>query len=258
MEESEININDINEKLERLSERCGILEKKNEEYEERIKRNEVVIMNLNLLLINLRKEYNEKVNELKKGFEKLGKLLKDNNIFENEIIINFEKKNDENNEKKNNENNEKIIDNKEGSLLDKFENQLYNIFINNKNKEVSIIDKYELKKLSAALLIKYKNIKSPLELSKIFLEKNMNLKDTDESSKINIKMKSTNIYSEIDDVQLRKIDKNDKEKFLKEFREKYGILYGEIPEKELQKEIEYRNYDENEIIKIILKRLGYI
>ena len=258
MEESEININDINEKLERLSERCGILEKKNEEYEERIKRNEVVIVNLNLQLINLRKEYNEKVNELKKGFEKLGKLLKDNNIIENEIIINFEKKNDENNEKKNNENNEKIIDNKEGSLLDKFENQLYNIFINNKNKEVSFIDKYELKKLSAALLIKYKNIKSPLELSKIFLERNMNLKDTDESSKINIKMKSTNIYSEIDDVQLRKIDKNDKEKFLKEFREKYGILYGEIPEKELQKEIEYRNYDENEIIKIILKRLGYI
>ena len=258
MEESEININDINEKLESLSNRCEILEKKNEEYEERIKRNEVVIVDLNLQLINLRKEYNEKVNELKKGFEKLGKLLKDNNIFENEIIINFEKKNDENNEKKNNENNEKIIDNKEGSLLDKFENQLYNIFINNKNKEVSTIDKYELKKLSAALLIKYKNIKSPLELSKIFLERNMNLKDTDESSKINIKMKSTNIYSEIDDVQLRKIDKNDKEKFLKEFREKYGILYGEIPEKELQKEIEYRNYDENEIIKIILKRLGYI
>ena len=258
MEESEININDINEKLESLSNRCEILEKKNNEYEARIKRNEVVIVNLNLQLINLRKEYNEKVNELKKGFEKLGKLLKDNNIFENEIIINFEKKNDENNEKKNNENNEKIIDNKEGSLLDKFENQLYNIFINNKNKEVSFIDKYELKKLSAALLIKYKNIKSPLELSKIFLERNMNLKDTDESSKINIKMKRANIYSEIDDVQLRKIDKNDKEKFLKEFREKYGILYGEIPEKELQKEIEYRNYDENEIIKIILKRLGYI
>ena len=175
MEESEININDINEKLESLSNRCEILEKKNNEYEARIKRNEVVIVNLNLQLINLRKEYNEKVNELKKGFEKLGKLLKDNNIFENEIIINFEKKNDENNEKKNNENNEKIIDNKEGSLLDKFENQLYNIFINNKNKEVSFIDKYELKKLSAALLIKYKNIKSPLELSKIFLERNMNL-----------------------------------------------------------------------------------
>ena len=112
MEESEININDINEKLESLSKRCGILETKNEEYEERIKRNEVVIVNLNLQLINLRKEYNEKVNELKKGFEKLGKLLKDKKIIENEIIINFEKNN-----------NKKIIDYKGGSLIEMFENQ---------------------------------------------------------------------------------------------------------------------------------------
>ena len=258
MEESEININDINEKLESLSKRCGILETKNEEYEERIKRNEVVIVNLNLQLINLRKEYNEKVNELKKGFEKLGKLLKDNNIIENEIIINFEKKNDENNEKKNNENNEKIIDNKEGSLLDKFENQLYNIFINNKNKEVSFIDKYELKKLSAALLIKYKPNKSPLELSKMFLEQNIALNDTDESSKINIQMKKSYIFKEIDGPQLRKIDKNDKENFLKEFREKYGIFEEEISDKELKDEIENKKYDENEIIRIVLIRLGYI
>ena len=258
MEESEININNIKEKLESLSERCKKLETKNNDYEKRIKRNEVIILDLNLLLINLRKEYSEKVNKLKQGFEELFKLLKDKKIIEKEILINFEKNNNENNGKKNKENNEKIIDNKEGSLLDKFENQLYNIFINNKNKEVSTIDKYELKKLSAALLIKYKNIKSPMELSKLFLERNMNLKDTDESSKINIQLKRGDIYSEINDVQIRKIDKNDKKNFMKEFREKYGILFGEIPEKELQKEIENKNYDEDEIIKIILKRLGYI
>ena len=58
--------------------------------------------------------------------------------------------------------------------------------------------------------------------------------------------------------ELRKIDKNDKENFMKEFREKYGILYEEIPEKELKNEIEYRNYDESELVKFILKRLGYI
>ena len=250
MEESEININDINEKLERLAKRCEILETKNEEYEKRIKRYEFAIMNINSQLVYMRKEYNEKVNELKQDFDKLCKLLKDKNIIENEILIYFEKNN--------NENNEKIINSKEGSLLDKFENQLYNIFINNKNKDIQIIDKYELKKLSAALLIKYKNIKSPLELSKLFLERNINLKDIDESSKINIKLKRADIYSEINDVQLRKIDKNDKENFIKEFREKYGILYEEIPEKELKNEIEYKNYDENEIVKIILKKLGYI
>ena len=196
MEESEININDINEKLERLLQRYEILETKNEEYETRIKRYEDAIMNMNLQLKYMREEYNEKINELKQGFGKLCKLLKDKNIIEDKILINFEKNN--------NENNEKIINNKEGSLLDKFENQLYNIFINDKNKEVSTIDKYELKKLSAALLIKYKNIKSPLELSKLFLERNINLKDTDESSKINIKLKRGDIYSEINDVQLIK------------------------------------------------------
>ena len=247
MEESEININDINEKLERLSERCGILETKNEEYEERIKRNEVVIVNLNLQLINLRKEYNEKVNELKKGFEKLGKLLKDKKKIENEIIINFEKNK-----------NKKIIDYKGGSLIEMFENQLFNIFSNNKTENIPIEDINELKKLSAALLIKRKYNKSPSEISKMFLEKNIALNDTDESSKINIEMKKSYVYAEIEDVQIRNINKNDKENFLKEFREKYGISEEEISENELKYEIEYRKYDEKEIIRIILIRLGYI
>ena len=39
-------------------------------------------------------------------------------------------------------------------------------------------------------------------MSKLFLERNMNINDTDESAKINIKMKSSNIYNEINDVQL--------------------------------------------------------
>ena len=45
---------------------------------------------------------------------------------------------------------------------------------------------------------------------------------------------------------------------MKEFKEKYGILDEDISEKELKLEIEYRNYNEDEIIKIVLIRLGYI
>jgi len=247
MEESEININEIKEKLESLSEKCKKLETKNNDYEKRIKRNEVIIVDLNLLLINLRKEYSKKVNKLKQGFEELCKLLKDKKIIENEILINFEKNNDE-----------KIIDYKGGSLLEMFENQLFNIFSNNTNKNIPIEDIYKLKKLSAALLIKHKYNKSPLEISKMFLEKNIALNDTDESSKIKIQMKKPYLYNEINDVQLRKIDKNDKENFLKEFREKYGILDEEISEEELKYEIENNKYDENEIIRIVLIRLGYI
>ena len=249
MEENEININDINMKLESLSTRCELLEKKNNDYEKRIKRNEEVIADLNKLLIILRKEYNEKINKIKEGYttlyEKLIKALKDKNIIKDDLLMNKE-------------NNKKIIADNEGTLMEKFENQLFNIFSNNKNKDISIEDIYKLKKISAALLIKDKNIKSPLEMSKLFLERNMNINDTDESAKINIKMKSSNIYNEINDVQLRKIDKNDKANFMKEFQEKYGILDEDIPEKELKFEIEYRNYNEDEIIKIVLIRLGYI
>ena len=127
-----------------------------------------------------------------------------------------------------------------------------------KNEDIPIEDIYKLRKLSAALLIKDKYIKSPLEMSKIFLERNININDTDELTKINIEKKKGNIYAELSDFQLRKLDKNDKEKFMKEFKEKYGILDEDIPEKELKFEIEYRKYDENEIIKIVLIRLGYI
>ena len=249
MEENEININDINMKLESLSTRCELLEKKNNEYETRIKRNEEVIVDLNKLLIILRKEYNQKINEIKEGYttlyEKLIKALKDKNIIKDNILMNKE-------------NNKKIISDNEGTLMEKFENQLFNIFSNDKNKDISIEDIYKLKKISAALLIKDKNIKSPLEMSKLFLERNMNINDTDESAKIKIKMKSSNIYNEINDVQLRKIDKDDKANFMKEFKEKYGILDEDISEKELKFEIEYRNYNEDEIIKIVLIRLGYI
>ena len=249
MEENEININDINMKLESLSTRCELLEKKNNDYEKRIKRNEEVIDDLNKLLIILRKEYNEKINKIKEGYtilyEKLIKSLKDKNIIKDEILMDKEK-------------NKKIIADNEGTLIEKFENQLFNIFSNNKNKDISIADIYKLKKISAALLIKDKNIKSPLEISKLFLERNMNINDVDESTKINIKMKRSNIYNEINDVQLRRIDKNDKSNFMKEFKEKYGILDEDISEKELKFEIEYRNYNEDEIIKIVLIRLGYI
>jgi len=247
MKENEININDIKEKLESLSERCKKLENKNNDYEKRIKRNEVIIVDLNLLLINLRKEYSEKVNKLKQGFEELFKLLKNKKIIEKEILINFEKNK-----------NKKIIDYKGGSLLERFENQLFNIFSNNTNKNIPIEDICNLKKLSAALLIKNKSVKPLVEITKLFLEKNMNLNDTDDSSKINIKLKREIIHTEIDKVQLRKINKKDKKNFLKEFREKYGILEEEISEKELKYEIEYRKYDENEIIRIVLIRLGYI
>ena len=108
--------------------------------------------------------------------------IKKNNIKKeiNKILINEEKYN-----------NQKIIVDNGSSLLEKFENQLFNIFCD-KNEKIQIVDIYKLKKLSTALLIKYKNIKPPLELSKIFFEKNMNINDIDEDTRIKIIMKKSN------------------------------------------------------------------
>ena len=291
MEENEIIMNDINTQLENLSKRCEVLEKKNIEYENRIKRNEVVNKALNEQLTFLRKEYKEELSLLKKFFiskyNDLLKLTKNNKKEINEIIImnneednyelvNIKKLKEEIEKSINNrlnefkfsiyqylgktptgENNEKIIKYKGGTLLERFEIQLSNIFFD-KNQNIPLVDICELKKLSAALIIKYNNRKSPLETAKDFLEKNLN-NNIDEITKMNIDFKRTNVFVEIDDSNyLKKIETNNEQNFIKEFKEKYGILNDDISEKELKKEIEYRKYNEDEIIRVILKKLGYL
>jgi len=291
MEENEIIMNDINTQLENLSKRCEVLEKKNIEYENRIKRNEVVNKALNEQLTFLRKEYKEELSLLKKFFiskyNDLLKLTKNNKKEINEIIImnneednyelvNIKKLKEEIEKSINNrldefkfsiyqylgktptgENNEKIIKYKGGTLLERFEIQLSNIFFD-KNQNIPLVDICELKKLSAALIIKYNNSKSPLETAKDFLEKNLN-NNIDEITKMNIDFKRTNVFVEIDDSNyLKKIETNNEQNFIKEFKEKYGILNDDISEKELKKEIEYRKYNEDEIIRVILKKLGYL
>ena len=271
MEEYKININDINIKLENLSKRCEILEAKNIDYEKRIKRNEDTILNLNKQLMIVRKEYNEKIKEFNKRelelkdtiinriekeyniksiYEEIEKLLKIKleefkyDIYEYLGKIPTEDKG------------EKIIKYQGGTLLEKFENHLFYIFFD-KNKNISLEDISKLRKLAAAILIKYTNKESPLELAKLFLEKNVN-KNVDEFTQMNIDFKRSKIFDAIEDMKLTKIDKNIKEEFMKKFKEKYGILNDDISEKELKHEIEYRNYNEDEIIKIILERLGYL
>ena len=277
MEETEINnnidINDINMKLERLSKRCEVLETQNNEYEKRMKKNEDIISNLNKQISFIRQEYNKKINELK---------LKNNNE-KNEININKEEKHFdikslyEEIEKylkiklnellyniyeylgktQNKGNDEKIIKFEGGTLFEKFENQLFYIFFD-KNKDISLENISKLRKLTAALLITYnKNKEYPLESVKLFLEKNIN-KNVDEITKMNIDFKRSDVLVTITDVALRKIDKENKDEFMKQFKEKYGILNDDISEKELKYLIEYKDYNENQIIKIILERLGYL
>ena len=193
-------------------------------------------------------------------------ILKKNEIQSNKII-NEEKKLDEfkhyinqNYEKtpivKSSDN--KIIKYNGKTLIERFENNLTNIFFD-EDENIPEKDLYELTKLSIAILIKYHLQISPMVLSKEFFEKNINFDNIDELTRIKLGKKKMNILVAIDEAKFfNKLSIINKENFMKEFREKYGLSNDDISKEELNNEIENRKYNEIEVIKIILKRLGYL
>ena len=283
-------INEINKKIENLIERCDVLERENKIYKETIKKNQSNILNLLKLQEKLRDEYKNKINELQNNYnEKIQnlnqKILKNEN--ENEIIIDIENNNNlfylkkikeeiiniveerlqnfkkeiyiyvgQNGTKEKKEKKEDIIKYKDKNVINQFENKLYNIFCEN-GQEIPDKDIKELKKLGTVILLKYK--KSPLDISKSFIEKNLNVdKETDEIFQINSKIKTGKIILEMDDILIRKLDKLNPTEFLKNFKEKYGIEENEIKDKELKKILNKNNNDEIKTIEAILKKLKYI
>ena len=283
-------INEINKKIENLIERCDVLERENKIYKETIKKNQSNILNLLKLQEKLRDEYKNKINELQNNYnEKIQnlnqKILKNEN--ENEIIIDNENNNNlfylkkikeeiiniveerlqnfkkeiyiyvgQNGAKEKKEKKEDIIKYKDKNVINQFENKLYNIFCE-KGQEIPDKDIKELKKLGTVILLKYK--KSPLDISKSFIEKNLNIgKEMDEIFQINSKIKTGKIILEMNDILIRKLDKLNPTEFLKNFKEKYGIEENEIKDKELKKILNKNNNDEIKTIEAILKKLKYI
>ena len=62
----------------------------------------------------------------------------------------------------------------------------------------------------------------------------------------------------MDDIVDLKLDINNQTKYLKDFREKYGIDDNEISDKEITKYMKKFNNDETKTIEAILKKLKYI
>ena len=280
----ENTINDINKKFENLTKKCELLEKKN-------KVNENAILNLNTQLKFLREEHRKELDNIKLNFTmQLTNFF--NSISQNkakgkecaEIIIVDQKNGIEDiknmcigminkienklvnlqydileylgNTPGNSEKSNKIIDDKEGEIEERFENKLFNIFFD-KNKTIPKKDLMELKKIGSALLIT-KNI-SPLMAAKNFL--NQNILNNNEISgivKMNIDMKKGNIFCEMNDILIRKLDNIFEDKYIKEFKEKYGILDEEISDNIIKQEIIKQNYNETHILEAILKKLNYI
>ena len=287
--------NDINQKLEILSKRCDELEKDNINYKKKLQMNQDNIYNLLVQLKIIRKEYNKELIALKENFtqqikninqieqknkneiiindenndlidfKKIKEYIKEeikkeiNNILQkqleelkNEIYLNVEKNILE--EKK--EKIDEIIKYKDGDIKNRFENKLFNIF-SDKRQEIPEKDMNELKKLGTAFLIKYKL--SPLDASKVFLKTNIQInKEIDEISNINNEIKKSNIFIVMDEIMQRKLDINNQTKYLKDFREKYGIEDNEISDKEIIKYMKKFNNDERKIIEAILKKLKFI
>ena len=285
--------NDINQKLEILSKRCDELEKDNINYKKKLQMNQDNIYNLLVQLKIIRKEYNKELIALKENFtqqikninqikqknkneiiindenndlidfKKIKEYIKEeikkeiNNILQkqlkelkNEIYLNVEKNILE--EKK--EKIDEIIKYKDGDIKNRFENKLFNIF-SDKRQEIPEKDMNELKKLGTAFLIKYKL--SPLDASKVFLKTNIQInKEIDEISNINNEIKKANIFIVMDEIMQRKLDINNQTKYLKDFREKYGIKDKEISDKEIIKYM--KKNDEKKIIEAVLKKIKYI
>ena len=103
MEENEININDINKKLDDIIIKNKLLEDENKEFKERFLKAENTIHNLNIQLNFLRKEYKMIIFEFKKQYARQISLIfeliyqnNEKNKDKNEIIIDTKEKKKEN------------------------------------------------------------------------------------------------------------------------------------------------------------------
>jgi len=243
--------------------------------------------NYNQQINELKENYGQQINELKENYTKQKNIYKENSKNKNEIIIEDEnddlfapKKLKEDIKKMIREqlhefkneiylyvgNNisigtdEKTVENikhKSENLINIFETKLYNIF-NDTNKEIPVKKLNELKKLATAILIKHK--KSPLALTDEFINKNfINNSDINEVAKVNYQMKKGPILYEIGGIVQKLLNINDEQtKFLKDFREKYGIEDSDMDDKDLKKVMKKNNNNENRMIEAVLKKLKYI
>lgn len=279
-------INDIYIKLQDLTKKYELLEIINNKNKENI-------LNLNKQLNFLRKEYKEELNELKDNYiqqyNHLFNIISQNKSIgkENYEIIIVDKNNDLETIKKkfkedirnlenkiedlkldiyyyydksltNNQNEDKINNFKGTNIEEIFENKLINIFFSS-SKNIPLKDLKDIKKLGYAMLIK--NNKIPLDIFHDFYQANIynNKNKINEFIRLEYEGKRSTILSEIEEISLKTlIDTPYEEVFIKEFKEKYGILEGEIGDKELKREYEKNEKNEIKMLEAVLKKLKYL
>ena len=149
-----------------------------------------------------------------------------------------------------------IIDIKDRTIDELLIDKLIKIF-SEQSPNIDINDINDLKKICSTLII-YK--KEPEEKISEFIIKNLNnfQNELDENSKTYYAIKKTKIFESIEDISLLKnIETEDNEKYIKRFREKYGITEKDYSNKNLKKLIK-KDYKEIDILKHILAELEYL
>ena len=147
---SEDAINNINKKLQELTERYNLLEQSNKYYKEIIETNKKNILNLNSQLKILNIQYKKEIEEMKNSYneqiEKLNKIIieiKENRKEKNEILINNENDNNLLDKQTNYEEIQKLIDKK----LEDFEINIYQkIKVDDKNEKINKKEEEKKKK----------------------------------------------------------------------------------------------------------------
>ena len=293
MDENEIN--NINKKLNQLIKKNELLEEKNKDFEERLHKAEVIIVDLNKIQMLLRVEYKKAISDLEEKYktiyDNISKQIfrleeKYNNMNEkNEIIINKEQ-----NKNKELLNIKEVNDLIQKSVAQKFNEIQNNIFDLFKSQKEIKIDKkqekkinenikkfedyltkiyddksdnipqnleYDLRKIAKALIILGKD---PLLIGEEFFKKLFVNKEQNADIIHNIANKKLIIMNKIDIILIEfknKIKKDDK-KFRIKFREKYGITEKDISDKNLDKLIQKHEGKEKLIITELLLNLKYI
>ena len=289
------DINNMNQKLDKLIEKNELLEKENKDIKARLLKAEDNIKNLNKQQIFMRIEYKKIFHALEEKYitlldNKFKKIIQNeeknqNKHEENEIIINEKPNNNEDllnfkninnliqksieskfNEIQNNiwdifeQKKEIKIDPKKEKKIDdnikKLEDNLNKIY-NNKSEKIPENYISDLKKLTNALLILNKD---PLLIGREYFKK---LEDNIEKSDENVQnhsIKKLNIMNQLDNIlkEFKNILTHDDKEFKIKFRIKYGITEKDIKDRKLDNLIKKHNGKEKDMIKELLMNLKYI
>ncbi len=289
------DINNMNQKLDKLIEKNELLEKENKDIKARLIKAEDNIKNLNKQQIFMRIEYKKIFHALEEKYialldNKFKKIIQNeeknrNKHEENEIIINEKPNNNEDllnfkninnliqksieskfNEIQNNiwdifeQKKEIKIDPKKEKKIDdnikKLEDNLNKIY-NNKSEKIPENYISDLKKLTNALLILNKD---PLLIGREFFKK---LEDNIEKSDENVQnhsIKKINIMNQLDNIlkEFKNILTHDDKEFKIKFRIKYGITEKDIKDRKLDNLIKKHNGKEKDMIIELLMNLKYI